>query len=153
MRNGPAGAEGRTRVVDRRGKGIAAIGIESFADVVARHVCVDKTMVIADLIDRGGDTWEAMRASAARLVAEEFARHSHLLDSPKMAQFRRDEFERILSGNVPDAELEHSLVFLCKLLRNHHQQQVVVLIDEYDKIVTEGHLHGYRKEATGFLKR
>ena len=222
MCNGSVRAGGRPRVVDRLGIGSVAIGIESFADVATRHVYVDKTMVIADLLDRGGvtlfcrprrfgkslmlrtlqcyfeapvegwvddmgpifdslaimdseerhiaergvhpviylglnacggDAWEAMRASVVKLVAEEFARHSYLLDSPRMAEFQRNEFVRIASGDASDADLEHSLVFLCKLLRNHHRSQVVILIDEYDKIVTEGHLHGYRDEATGFLKR
>ena len=56
MCNGSVGAEGAPHVVDRLGIGSVAIGIESFADVVTRHVYVDKTMVIADLIDRGGVT-------------------------------------------------------------------------------------------------
>jgi hypothetical protein len=30
----------------------------------------------------GGTTWEAMRASIARVVADEFGRHAYLLDSP-----------------------------------------------------------------------
>ena len=222
MCNGSVGAEGAPRVVDRRGKGVVAIGIESFADVVTRHVYVDKTMVIADLIDRGGvtlfcrprrfgkslmlrtlqcyfeapvegyvddagplfdglaimgaeerhtdergahpvvylglnacggDTWEAMRASVAQAVAREYERHRYLLESESMPRFQREKFERIWSGDVPIAELEQSLTYLVSLLRGYHRQQVVILIDEYDKIVTEGHLHGYRDEATGFLKR
>ena len=56
MCNGSTRAEGAPRVVDRRGRGVVAIGIESFADVVSRHVYVDKTLVIRDLVDRGGVT-------------------------------------------------------------------------------------------------
>ena len=56
MCNGSVGAKGAPRVVDRLGIGSVAIGIESFADVVARHVYVDKTLVIRDFIDRGGVT-------------------------------------------------------------------------------------------------
>ena len=222
MCNGSVRAEGRPRVVDRRGAGIVAIGIESFADVVSRHVYVDKTMVIADLIDRGGvtlfcrprrfgkslllrtlqcyfeapvegfiddagplfeglavmgagdyytaergahpvvylglnacggDTWEAMRASIAHAVAREYERHRYLLESPCVLDMEREKFGRLFMGQAPADELEQSLTYLVSLLCRHHRQQAVILIDEYDKIVTEGHLRGYRDEATGFLKR
>ena len=222
MCNGSVGAKGTPRVVDRLGIGSVAIGIESFADVVARHIYVDKTLVIRDFIDRGGvtlfcrprrfgkslmlrtlqcyfeapvegfvddagplfdglaimgaeerhvaergahpviylglnacggDTWEAMRASVAQAMAREYSRHRYLLDSPYMFEMEREKFGRLLLGQAPVEELEQSLTYLVSLLRNHHRQQVVILIDEYDKIVTEGHLHGYRDEATGFLKR
>ena len=222
MCNGSVGAEGRPHVVDRLGIASVAIGIESFADVVTRHVYVDKTMVIADLVDRGGvtlfcrprrfgkslmlrtlqcyfeapvegyvddagplfeglaimgagdyytaergahpviylalnacggDTWEAMRASVARIVADEYGRHAYLLDSAKLAPAERRRFERIWNEEGAVEDLEGSLARLARMLHSHHGQQAVILIDEYDKIVTEGHLHGYRDEATGFLKR
>jgi hypothetical protein len=56
MCNGSVTAKGTARIADRRGKGIVPIGIESFADVMARHVYVDKTRVVVDLVDRGGVT-------------------------------------------------------------------------------------------------
>jgi hypothetical protein len=101
----------------------------------------------------GGDTWEAMRESIAQSVAMEFSRHLYLLESPRMLGFQREQFERLASGRATDAELERSLAWLSTLLRVHHRAQTVILIDEYDKVVTEGHLHGYRDEATAFLKR
>ncbi|HAM16745.1 MAG TPA: hypothetical protein DCP91_13000 [Eggerthellaceae bacterium] len=222
MCNGSVNATGRPRVVDRRGKGIVAIGIESFADVATRHVYVDKTMVIPDLIDRGGvtlfcrprrfgkslmlrtlqcyfeapvegyiddagplfeglavmgaddyytaergahpviylglnacggDTWEAMRASVARVVADEYGRHGYLAESGSLSPADKERFERVWNERGSVEDLEGSLARLAQMLRRHHRSQVVILIDEYDKIVTEGHLHGYRDEATGFLKR
>ena len=222
MCNGSASATGDARVVDRLGIGILPIGIESFADVARRFVYVDKTLLVAELIDRGGvtlfcrprrfgkstalrmlqcffeapvddwiesdpslfdglaisegegrhlaqqgahpviylglnscggDTWEAMRASVARVVADEYGRHGYLLDSPRLSPVDRRVFERVWSEEGSDEDLQGSLARLARLLARHHRSQAVILIDEYDKIVTEGHLHGYRDEATGFLKR
>lgn len=222
MCNGSVNASGSPRIIDRRGKGIVAIGIESFADVAARHVYIDKTSVIADLIDRGGvtlfcrprrfgkslmlrtlqcyfeapvegfcpdrsklfegmsimeqdvfytgelgthpviylglnscggNTWEAMKATIAARVADEYLRHAYLLDSPRLLQAEREQFETICAERGSDADLEGSLARLAKWLSRHHGSQVVVLIDEYDKLVTEGYLYGYREEATTFLKR
>lgn len=222
MCNGSAGARGAANVVDRRGAGIVPIGIESFNDIVQRFVYVDKTLLAAELMDRGGttlfcrprrfgkstalrmlqsyfeapveghiedrrelfeglaisaagdyytseqgahpviylglnacggDTWEATKASIARIVADEYLRHAYLLESPRLIQTEKSQYERICSEMGTDAELEGSLARLAKLLARHHKRNTVILIDEYDKVVTEGHLHGYRDEATGFLKR
>ncbi len=101
----------------------------------------------------GGDTWEAMRASVARIVADEFGRHGYLAESPRVSSVDRRAFERVWSEEGSEEDLQGSLARLARLLARHHRSQVVILIDEYDKIVTEGHLHGYRDEATGFLKR
>lgn len=101
----------------------------------------------------GGDSWEAMRASIAGVVADEYVRHYYLMESSSISRSQKDAFERICSAEGTAAELEGSLARLATLLRRHHRSQTVILIDEYDKIVTEGHLRGYRDEATSFLKR
>lgn len=223
MCNGSVTAKGPARIADRRGKGIVPIGIESFADVMARHVYVDKTRVVVDLVDRGGvtlfcrprrfgkslllrmlqcyfeapvdgyvedfgplfeglaimdvddeyytdergahpviylslnvcggDTWKHMRESIAQMVGDEYRRHAYLLESSALLRMDREYCEHILRGEGSLSELESSLSRLAKMLHSHHKQQPVILIDEYDKIVTEGFIHGYREQATDFLKR
>lgn len=56
MCNGSAVTPGEPRIVDNSGRGILPVGIESFADVARRFVYVDKTLVLRDLVDRGGVT-------------------------------------------------------------------------------------------------
>ncbi len=56
MCNGSVGTRGEANVLDRRGAGIVPIGIESFDDVVSRFVYVDKTLLVSELVDRGGVT-------------------------------------------------------------------------------------------------
>lgn len=222
MCNGSVGAMGTANIVDRRGKGIVPIGIESFDDVVQRFVYVDKTLLAAKLIDRGGvtlfcrprrfgkstalrmlqsffeapveghvrdrrelfeglaimrtdsyytaeqgthpviylglnacggDTWEDTKASIARIVADEYGRHAYLADSPKLSPVDRRIFERVWSEEASEEDLQGSLTRLARMLARHHGSQTIILIDEYDKVVTEGYLHGYRDEATAFLKR
>lgn len=101
----------------------------------------------------GGDSWEAMRESIAQLVASEYRRHRYLLDSPRMFRREAERFEDLCMGEATVSELERSLSGLATMLHEYHGAQTVILIDEYDKIVTEGHLHSYRDEATAFLKR
>ncbi len=222
MCNGSVGTRGEANVLDRRGAGIVPIGIESFDDVVSRFVYVDKTLLVSELVDRGGvtlfcrprrfgkstalrmlqsyfeapvedyvddrralfdglaiagagdyytreqgahpviylglnscggSTWESMRNSIARVVADEYGRHAYLMESPRLSPVERRMFERVWSEEGSDEDLKGSLQRLSRMLARHHRSSTVILIDEYDKIVTEGHLHGYRDEATAFLKR
>ena len=57
-------------------------------------------------------------------------------------------FERVWSEEGSDEDLQGSLARLASLLRTYHRSQVVILIDEYDKIVTEEHLHGYGQTSS-----
>ena len=56
MCNGSVRATGEPRIVDRSGRRQLPIGIESFEDVLRRFVYVDKSLAVADLVDRGGVT-------------------------------------------------------------------------------------------------
>ncbi len=216
MCNGSVAVKGATNVVDRLGIGSVPIGIESFVDVISRHVYVDKTAVINDLIDRGGvtlfcrprrfgkslmlrmlqcyfeapvegwveddptlfdglaimgaperhtsqrgthpviylglnacggDTWEAALKGIARAVRAEYARHAYLRDGNALLPYERDYFDRMCGRDADVYDLEESLSWLAGVLRRYHHSQTVILIDEYDKIVTEGHLYEPRGEG------
>jgi hypothetical protein len=61
MRNGSVNAEGRPRVVEKLGIGSAPIGIESFTDVVTRHLTVSRH----DPKVEAAVTWGCCRRSTA----------------------------------------------------------------------------------------
>lgn len=56
MSNGSVDIKGKPRIVDRSGRRQLPVGIESFEDVVARFVYVDKSLSVCDLVDRRGVT-------------------------------------------------------------------------------------------------
>lgn len=87
------------------------------------------------------------------MISNEYSRRRYVLKAPGFPGFQREQYERTWATQATDAELEASLSFLATVLREHHGSQTVILIDEYDKVVSDGFLHGYRGEATAFLKR
>ena len=97
-----------------------------------------------------GATWEAVRARVAEQVAGECARHAYVsgsLEGPDAARLAR-----LRAGEAGEAELAASLAWLSDLLARHHGTGTVILIDEYDAPVTEGHLNGFREEAVTFYR-
>ena len=56
MCNGSIKATGEPRIVDRSGRRQLPIGIESFEDVLRGFAYVDKSLAVADLVDRRGVT-------------------------------------------------------------------------------------------------
>jgi hypothetical protein len=221
MCNGSVAQTGVPRIVDNRGRKVLPVGIESFEDVVERCVYIDKTLLVRDLIDRGGTTrfcrprrfgkslamrmlqcffeapvegripdrrrlfenlavWEAgeeyraeqgshpvvyltlgrvrgatwpeARGILADLVATEYQRHAYLFEDGALSVLERPKFERLATGAATSDELSGSLAWLSTLLARHHGAKTVVLIDEYDRPVTEGYLGGFRDQAAGFMR-
>ena len=56
MCNGSVKVKGEPRIVDRSGRRQLPIGIESFEDVLSSFVYVDKSLAVAELVDRRGVT-------------------------------------------------------------------------------------------------
>lgn len=99
-----------------------------------------------------GASWEEVRRRIANAVAGEYERHGYLYDKLLRFADQRSMFERLVVGQASDEELDRSLAWLSKLLHQYHGTETVILIDEYDRPITEGYLGGFREEATRFMR-
>ena len=99
-----------------------------------------------------GASWEEVRRRIAGSVAAEYSRHRYLYDSPLLFANERSMFERLACGQGSNEELERSLAWLSSLLHQYHGSETVILIDEYDRPITEGYLGGFREETTHFMR-
>ncbi|MBQ9003879.1 MAG: AAA family ATPase, partial [Eggerthellaceae bacterium] len=213
------------RIIDNAGRGALAIGVEDFETVIDNYVYVDKSRLIAELVDRPGSatlfcrprrfgkslalrmlqcyfeapveggrvpipdrsrlfeglaimgagerytsemaahpvifltlgevegsTWDEALDVIKMVVADEFARHDYLLASPTLRDSEHARFEALADGAASGGELSTSLAWLSDLLARYHGARTVILIDEYDKPVTAGHLKGFREEAVTFYR-
>lgn len=213
------------RIIDRSGRKRLPIGRDGYVSAMQIGTIVDKTMLIADVLDSGyaatlfcrprrfgktlnmtmlkaffeapdagglprpdaealfkdTDIWEAdggfyrdqqgrypvvhisfntvkklnwndSLAEIRNLTTVEYARHSYLQGSSALARPDTDLFDRIMEGRASDADFAGSLSALCRMLRAHHGENVVVLIDEYDAPVMAGYTNGYYDEVVSFLK-
>lgn len=99
-----------------------------------------------------GLTWEEVRIRIASYVADECRRHDYLMDDPEVAESDKGMLRRLMAREPEGGDLEASLAFLSRLLARHHGAGTVILVDEYDAPITEGHLRGFREKAVTFFR-
>ncbi|CAH0387938.1 unnamed protein product [Bemisia tabaci] len=78
--------------------------------------------------------------SFRRMVAELYMRHDYLERSSRLSRPLRDDLMRLYRGKSPDLSLNEVAAGgekLAYLLREHHQRDVIVLIDDYDAPLRE----------------
>lgn len=90
-----------------------------------------------------GMNFDDARAMFAQIITNEARRHSYLMNSNHLEEYEKQNFEALLTGNLTDDSLKNSLWFISLLLYKHHNQKVVILIDEYDVPLSKAYDYGY----------
>lgn len=98
------------------------------------------------------DTWEETYEHLVRLICEEYQRHSELLESNACSEYDKELFRRIVSGHANSTDYISSLNTLSEMLRKHHGESVVIIIDEYDTPIQQGHLKGFYEPTVSFMR-
>ena len=96
--------------------------------------------------------WADTLAGIRFLFTNEFQRHGELADSPKCTGSDKDYYRKIVSGTAGEAELMNALLVLSKMLDEHHGIAPIIIIDEYDTPIQQGHLLGFYDEAVSFMR-
>lgn len=109
-------------------------------------------VVFISLKGATGSTYEKADSMIKQLVAEEYQRHSYLADSGILDSIEKDQFNRIRSISLNEGDLENSLRTLTRLLCKHHNQKVILLIDEYDVPLDKSFLNGYYDDMVSFIR-
>ena len=66
-----------------------------------------------------------------------FDRFRYLLDSDKTDDDKKALFEKILRMDISPDQMQMCIPMLCSMLRMYHGKKVIVLIDEYDRAVSD----------------
>ncbi|MGB0929401.1 MAG: AAA family ATPase, partial [Chitinophagales bacterium] len=94
------------------------------------------------------DTVESLKY----LIGELYGQHDYLLDSDKLRDYEKDDFKEIMVGEAHLIKYKNSLKKLSNYLYQHHQEQVIVLVDEYDSPIIAGYRNGYYREIITFMR-
>lgn len=96
------------------------------------------------------DTWEETYDALAKILSVELLRHSELAMSDKIAD--RVYYDRIVNGEANRNDYEAAFMMLSKMLHEHHGIAPIIIIDEYDTPIQQGHLKGFYDEVVGFMR-
>ncbi|TDP92759.1 PD-(D/E)XK nuclease superfamily protein [Halanaerobium saccharolyticum] len=98
------------------------------------------------------NNWELALQRLKRSIAVEFQRHSYLLKSDKLLEYEKEEYQDIMALKADQTAYEFALENLSRYLKEFHQQNVIILIDEYDEAVQASYLNEYYDQMLDFMR-
>lgn len=98
------------------------------------------------------DSWAATIDKIRALLQAEYGRHMELQASEKLAQYEKDYFAKIIDGSASEVELSSALENLSRMLAEHFGIAPIIIIDEYDTPIHEGHIKDFYEEIIGFMR-
>lgn len=109
-------------------------------------------VVFLSFKDAHHKTYEETYKSICFCLREEYIRHLELQTSEFINPYDKQYFDTIVSGKATVSDYQFALGKLSSMLRNHYKQKVIILIDEYDTPLQQGHIHGFYDEIISFIR-
>lgn len=97
-------------------------------------------------------SWEATLQDLSSVIAREFDRHKELLDSPRCSEQEKEYLQKVIAQNASEVELASALLTLSEMLHKHHGTAPIIIIDEYDTPIQQGHACGFYDEVILFMR-
>lgn len=97
-------------------------------------------------------TWNEALANIYGILQTEFNRHSEIVESPRISQYDKDYYHRVLSGACTEVDLTRALAQLSHMLHVHYNKPAIIIIDEYDTPIQQGYMENYYNEIVMFMR-
>lgn len=94
--------------------------------------------------------WEETYRHISQLVISEFRRHAELACSDRIAE--KEFYNKVADGQADKNEMESSLLLLTHMLHDHYGVPAILIIDEYDTPIEQGHVNGFYNEVILFMR-
>lgn len=88
-------------------------------------------------------SWEETIQHIINLIAMEYQRHIELETSERLSVYEKEQFKKIAKGKADQVDYQMSLQILSLMLHKHHGEKAIIIIDEYDTPIQQGHTCGY----------
>ena len=84
-------------------------------------------------------------------IRETLVGFDYLLESDDVYDDEKDDIRSVLDRTISEDDLCFFIKRLCSMLERHHGKKVIVLIDEYDRIITDIPDSNLRESITRFM--
>ena len=84
-----------------------------------------------------GDEYESFLEGFLETMRDVLADFRYLLESDKVASSDVESLRAVIDRTAGERQLSKVVRSLCRMLRDHHGSNAIVLIDEYDRAVTD----------------
>ena len=109
-------------------------------------------VIFLSLKDARQPDWNNMYKSLCFTLKDEFLRHIEILSGDALNDYDRKYFVSVMDGSADLTDYQFALGKLSSMLAAHYGQKVIIIIDEYDTPLLQGHLNGYYDEVAGFMR-
>ena len=97
-------------------------------------------------------TWEETFQKIRSLISLEFMRHGELETSSVLSAYEKEQYHRIASGTSNEVDCQMGLQILSLLLHKHYGKECIIIIDEYDTPIQQGHNCNFYTEIVNFMR-
>lgn len=97
-------------------------------------------------------TWEDTLNAIKQVIRNEYGRHGELMDSARLNPFEKSYYNGIIQDQLPESSFTSALGMLSQCLFRHHGRQPVIIIDEYDTPIQQGHLQNFYEKIVLFMR-
>ena len=98
------------------------------------------------------ETWEDTLIKLAETLGNEYARHAELLASPACNDVDKAYFRNIMERHASPTELTSAFMMLTKMLDEHYGTAPVIIVDEYNTPIQQGHTRGFYDHVVLFMR-
>lgn len=96
-------------------------------------------------------TWEETFQKICRMISLEFIRHSELESSSMLSLYEKEQYQRLAGGNADAVDYQMGLQLLSMMLHKHYGKASIIIIDEYDTPIQQGHTCNFYSEIVNFM--
>ena len=97
-------------------------------------------------------TWEETFQKIRRLISLEFIRHSELETSSLLSSYEKEQYHRLAGDDADEVDCQMGLQLLSMLLHKHYAKECIIIIDEYDTPIQQGHSCNFYPEIVNFMR-
>lgn len=97
-------------------------------------------------------SWQETFQKISKLISLEFMRHNELESSSVLSSYEKEQYHHFASENINEVDCQMGLQLLSLLLHKHYDKECVIIIDEYDTPIQQGHLCDFYNEIVDFMR-
>lgn len=97
-------------------------------------------------------TWEETFQKIRRLISLEFIRHNELETSSVLTAYEKEQYHLLAGDSGDEVDCQMGLQLLSLLLHKHYGRECIIIIDEYDTPIQQGHTCNFYPEIVNFMR-
>lgn len=97
-------------------------------------------------------TWSETFQKIRKIISLEFIRHEELENSTKLSSYEKEQYHLLAGESANEIDYQMSRQLLSLLLHIHYGKECIIIIDEYDTPIQQGHICDFYLKTINFMR-